>query len=268
MSDRLRGLFSTYYYCVKEGFDFKVYWIYPFKLQDYLVPNKINWLIEKKDISHNRKEVAFRFFKSYSLMNDNEESYFKIMHTNKPILHVYSNVTLHEEMYASFFNDLFRPSKILCEALQYHSKKIGGTYISITFRFIGILGDFKDTKFHQELETQEEKETYINKCLNAINRIRKKHPNISNVLITSDSPMFLKRAYELSYVYILPGEVVHMDNVNKGINNGDLKAFLDMMMISKADCCYSYSYGKMFKGTKFARTAALIGGRNFIEISE
>ena len=93
LSDRLRGLFSTYYYCLKEGIDFKVFWTYPFNLQDYLEPNKVNWLIEGKAISHNKNEVAFRFFNSYSLMNNNETSFLKIMNTKKHEIHVYSNIT-------------------------------------------------------------------------------------------------------------------------------------------------------------------------------
>lgn len=260
-------MFSTYYYCLKEGIDFKVFWTYPFNLQDYLEPNKVNWLIEEKAISHNKNEVAFRFFNSYSLMNNNETSFFKIMNTKKHEIHVYSNITLHEEMYHIFFNGLFKPSKMLSDALQYHIDKIDGKYISVSFRFIGILGDFKDTYFQKELEA-EEKEKYISKCLDVICRLKTKHPNVPKILVTSDSRVFLEKASSLAYVYIIPGTVVHMDGVNKNMEQNDLKAFLDMLMISKAECCYSYSYGKMFKGTKFARTSALIGNRRFIGITE
>ena len=267
LSDRLRGLFSTYYYCLKEGIDFKVFWTYPFNLQDYLEPNKVNWLIEGKAISHNKNEVAFRFFNSYSLMNNNETSFLKIMNTEKHEIHVYSNITLHEEMYHIFFNDLFKPSKMLSDALQYNTDKIGGKYISVSFRFIGILGDFKDTYFKKELGA-EEKEKYISKCLDVICRLKTKHPNVPKILVTSDSRVFLEKASSLAYVYIIPGTVVHMDGVNKNMEQNDLKVFLDMLMISKAECCYSYSYGKMFKGTKFAKTSALIGNRRFIGITE
>lgn len=229
----------------------------------------MDWLIEAKKVSHDRNKVAFRFFNSYSLMNNNEKSFFKIMNTKKHEIHVYSNVTLHEEMYHVFFNDLFKPSKILAEALQYNYEKIGGKYISVSFRFIGILGDFKDTNLRKELET-EEKEKYINRCLAVISYLKAKHSDVFKVLVTSDSSIFLEKASQLAYVYIIPGTVIHMDTVNgdENIKQVDLKVFLDMMMISSAECCYSYSYGKMFKGTKFARTSALIGNRKFIEIIE
>lgn len=46
LSDRLRGLFSVYYYCKLKGCHFKVAWNYPFRLQDYLKPANENWIAE------------------------------------------------------------------------------------------------------------------------------------------------------------------------------------------------------------------------------
>lgn len=269
LSDRLRGLFSVYYYCQKRNIEFKVYWVYPFKLQEYLLPNKVNWLIRKEDISYNRNEVAFRFFNSYSFMNDNEKNYFKVLDTTKKILHIYSNVTIHENMYQRFFTDLFRPSEVLNKTLQKCLNEIGDKYISIGFRFISLLGDFEDTYNKFGTLNADEKKEYIEHCINAIIQLHQKHPNINKILVTSDSTLFLSRATELPFVYIIPGAITHIDNANtENSKDSDLKTFLDMLMISKAELCYCYSYKRMFKATKFARTAALIGGRNFIEINE
>lgn len=269
LSDRLRGLFSVYDYCLSKGIDFKVYWVFPFKLQDYLEPNNVNWLIDKKDISYNLKDVSFRFFNSYSQVMNDEENYFKLMNTRKPILHVYSNITLHEEKYHRYFAELFEPSAQLSEAIQYHTTEIGGKYVSITFRFIGLLGDFQDTNSHFGVLEDGEKELYVNKCLDAINRIHSQNPGVHKILVTSDSSIFLSKASELPFVYIIRGVIAHMDNAKSEVNdNANLKTFTDLLMISKAERCYVYSYGRMFKASKFARTAALIGGREFIEIRE
>lgn len=269
LSDRLRGLFSVYYYCQKRNIEFKLYWVYPFKLQEYLLPNKVNWLIEKKDISYNRKEVAFRFFNSYSFMNNNEKDYFKVMDTSKNILHIYSNVTIHEDMFQSFFTDLFKPSEILKSNIEKCLQEIGGKYISIAFRFISLLGDFEDTYSKFGILNPEEKEDYIEHSIKIINELYKKHSNIDKILVTSDSTLFLTRAAKLPFVYIVPGTITHIDNAKtENSENAELKTFLDMLMISKAELCYCYSYKRMFRATKFARTAALIGGRKFIEIKE
>lgn len=202
-------------------------------------------------------------------MNDNEKNYFKVLDTTKKILHIYSNVTIHENMYQRFFTDLFRPSEVLNQALQKYINEIGDKYISIGFRFIGLLGDFEDTYNKFGTLNADEKEEYIEHCIKAIIQLHKKHPNINKILVTSDSTLFLSRAKELSFVYIIPGEITHIDNENtENSKNSDLKTFLDMLMISRAELCYCYSYKNMFKATKFARTAALIGERNFIEIIE
>lgn len=126
LSDRLRGLFATYMYCKERGYKFKVNWVYPFKLQDYLQPASFDWTIEPEDITHNKKYVAFRFFNSYSRMNNDEKGYYAILNTKKPVEHVYSNVTMHEERYAQLFKELF----VLAEPLQLSVKQcltqIGG----------------------------------------------------------------------------------------------------------------------------------------------
>ena len=151
-------------------------------------------------------------------------------------------------------------------------KEIGGKYISVTFRFIGILGDFKDTcNIYSALESDEEKEMYMKKCIDAIINLHNKNLPINKVLVTSDSPIFLSEAMQLPFVYIIPGQLVHMDNIKENgakYNDAYLKSFLDMLMVSNAEKCYSYAYGNMFKVSRFAKTSALIGGKEFISINE
>lgn len=264
LSDRLRGLLSVYHYCLKRNKKLIINWTYPFNLSDYLIVNT-----EKADyggyLSHNLKEVAFRFFNSYSFMNNDEKTYFKLLDTNKPITHVYSNVTLHEELYCEYFNELFAPTEALQKAINNCLREIGGKYISITFRFIGLLGDFNDTYSIGFKLTEEQKNDYIEHCINAINKLHQKYDDVSKILVTADSNLFLSHLKSIPYVYVVPGVVSHMDG---GTTLSQLKPFLDFFMISKAECCYSYQYGKMFSGTKFARTAATIGGKKVIYIND
>lgn len=266
LSDRLRGLFSIYYYCKQNDIEFKVYWDYPFKLQDYFQPN-YNWYIEKSDLSFNKKNVAFSFFNSYSHLNNDEKCYYDLLRTEKIEHHIYSNVTIREDLYSNFFKELFILDSRVENAVNTCLSEINGEYISITFRFLGLIGDFKDSNY-PELESEEEKAWYISKCIEVIKQLHNKYPKLSKILVTADSPRFLKEIASLPYVYIIPGLVVHMDNVQANDYNLHLKSFLDFLLISKAEKCYSYSCGRMFSHTKFARTAALIGGKEFIEIVE
>lgn len=268
LSDRLRGLFSIYYYCKQKGYHFKIAWNYPFRLQDYLKPANENWIAEDWELASNRKMVSFRFFNSYSMMNNKEKDYFELLDFRKPIAHVYSNVTLHEELFPVLFNELFVPVETLQHAVERNISKIGGEFYSMSFRFIGLLGDFKDkdSRFN-ELDDEADKENYIEHCLNAIRNVYNAMSKKRKILVTTDSSLFLVRLDAILYVYTIPGVVGHMD-VDKNSYELHFKTFLDFIMISKAIKCYSYQYGKMYSATKFAKTAALIGGKEYEVMKE
>lgn len=51
---------------------------------------------------------------------------------------------MNEPAYASDFSDLFKPSVTLEKEISKNLDRIDGDFISITFRFIGCLGDFID----------------------------------------------------------------------------------------------------------------------------
>lgn len=268
LSDRLRGLFSTYYYCKKNGLSFKVYWVYPFKLQDYLMPSKVDWLIDKCDLCYNKKLVAFRFFNSYSFMNNDEEAYFKVLDTKKDEEHVYSNVTLREDLFKQFFQDLFVPAPRLQNAINSCIEELGSKYVSISFRFIGLLGDFNDRPdLYPALGSDEEKRIYVEKCLSAIERLHDEFTEYK-ILVTADSSLFLNEVKRIPYAYVIKGLVGHMDNIANDNYDLHAKTFLDMIMISMAERCFIYSYGRMYGATRFAKTAALIGGKHVEFLSE
>lgn len=88
LSDRLRGLFSIYYYCKQRGYTFKVAWNYPFKLEDYLMPVHENWVADEADLTHDKKVVDFRFFNNYVGMSGHQADYFSLLDFKKPICHV------------------------------------------------------------------------------------------------------------------------------------------------------------------------------------
>ena len=266
-SDRLRGIFSLYEYCKGEGIEFKINFTSPFDLRNFLVPNHYDWEIRPEDISYCKKDVEFRFVNSYSNMT--ETLYTKYLHTDRKNyqMHAYTNFTSHEERYSEYFGELFRFSPLLEERINAYLKDIGTEYISVSFRLISLLGDFKDSAFAHELPTEEEKELYISKCMAFIERLHREYPQYAKILVTSDSGMFMKRVERIPYVYIIKGEVIHMDYVDNHLE-GHLKTMTDYFLISKAQKVFCYSYGKMYKATRFAKTAALIGGKPFEMVRE
>ena len=266
-SDRLRGIFSLYEYCQKNDIRFKIYFIHPFKLEDFLLPNHYDWQISAKELSYSSKETEFKFINSYSdLTEELQDRFLKTKKANVQ-LHVYSNWTSHEERFKEYFNTLFKLSPMLDDKINKYLDDIGCKFISVSFRLISLLGDFKDSSFAEELSSSEEKEEYIQKCLAFVERLHQQYPQFQKILVTTDSGLFLKRLEAIPYVYTIKGDVIHMDYVDEHFE-GHLKTMIDYFLISKAEKVFCYSYGKMFKSTKFAKTAALIGGKEFEMVSE
>lgn len=265
-SDRLRGIFSLYEYCKKNNFDFKIYFVHPFKLDTFLLPNDYNWWIEEKDLIFDKRLSGFRFINSYSDMNEEIFDKFLRSDNDKIQIHVYSNWTNHEEKFFDYFRCLFRISPFLDKYLVKYANEIGGPYVSISFRFISLLGDFKDSYFAHETN-EVNKQYYLDRCKKFISRIHNQYPQYQKILITADSNIFINEIKDLPYVYIIKGNIVHMDYVSENIS-GHLKTMIDYFLISKADKVFCYSCGEMFKATKFAKTAALIGGKEFYHINE
>lgn len=64
-------------------------------------------------------------------------------------------------------------SSMLNRAFNEQLEAIGSNYISISFRLIGLLGDFVDRPdLYPELENTEMKKEYIEACINAIKGLK------------------------------------------------------------------------------------------------
>lgn len=136
--------------------------------------------------------------------------------------------------------------------------------MSVTFRFQQLLGDFKEGNF-PELP-KEEKDKLIEKSIEAIKKVKQENPKSKKILVTSDSVTLLNRASELDFVYVIPGELVHMGYSNDGKDEQKhLKSFLDFFMIARADRVY-FAKAPMIYGSTFALTASKVYNKPYIEI--
>ena len=57
LADRLRGIVSTYYVCKKLGYDFRINFVHPFPLIDYLVPNTYDWRVSQDELCYNSHDA-------------------------------------------------------------------------------------------------------------------------------------------------------------------------------------------------------------------
>lgn len=266
LADRFRGIISSYQYAKAHGLDFKIYWVSPFNLEDYLLPNKHDWRICTEQLEYNPKVATClyvdSFFKRFNMdksweASDQEKRYGDFIKKYPNVLqyHIYSNAHFGDTNYHNLFNELFRLNPRIEQMLATCTSEIGGQYIAMAFRFQQLLGDFKDACGGEELSSIEQKH-WIEDAIALIQKqYDKNRQNVDKVLVTSDSMNFLAEACKLPFVYTPKGSVNHIDT--KRIGGGD-KEFVDLFMLSRSKHIYLCHRFPMFL-SGFPRNAALIG---------
>lgn len=270
LADRLKGIVSIYDWCINNNKEFRINFVHPFRLQDYLIPNKYNWLIDAGDVSYschgtepkvclmeprtcNRKEILNNQYQLLTQWCNNN------LYKNLKQIHVYTNMYRDSHDFSLRFNELFKPSDRLQAEINKNLKQLGDKYISISFRFTTIMGDFIDcagTEYSEENKVQ-----LLKSCVQAVKEIGRKAPSHNKILITADSERFLNYAKDnLEDIYIIPGKVGHIDyNDSDDVN---MKTFLDFMLISRAEKVYLVKNRDMYNSA-FAKTAAMVNNKDF-----
>ncbi|GHT86560.1 hypothetical protein FACS1894137_12310 [Spirochaetia bacterium] len=240
LADRLRAIISIYDYCKRNSKLFRIFFNHPFFLEDYFVPNKYNWRIEPSEISYNKQDSMPVVIYESEYAKDLE---IRLLEKKRKQIHIYSNIHVDIVNYSELFHFLFKPSEKFSRCILCEQEKIGLNYISVSFRFLGLLGDFVDT-VKENLISPENQEELINKCITIVSDLKKKHIDIAKILITADSNRFINRISIYDYVYTVAGPVVHTA-IKTEENAGYLKTFLDFFLIGNARKAY-------FVQTKYA----------------
>ena len=246
LTDRFKGAVSWWNYCEKNGLDFRIYYVFPFKLTDYVVPNEYDWRIDQDDIPDNIKDTRIfygRGEKGYRLDK---------LHTHKSVWY-YGNMDLgafldyppYNQPWGEIFKKLFKPSELLEFHLKKQKEKIGGEYIAVVYRFQNLLGDFNESNLYKTISEKSERQKLIDKALVELEKIHDENVGMK-VLVTSDSISFLEEASRKSYAYVIPGKIEHMDFTDTDTNYTQLKSFLDFFMIAEAKKVYSVVIGDMY----------------------
>ena len=195
LSDRLRGIVSVYAECQRQGRPFRIVFE-PLHLEDYLAPNEYDWRIGEDEIDwdlaksypcvlltyHNDPRNRWQHFVQSTVLR----SYFR-KHCLQ--LHVFTNMIPSDEEYRTLFHELFKPADDLQQLIGYHQEKLGGkgNYISCTFRFRQLLGDFKEGGATLPAS---KREPYIQQCVQTVAHLHELHPE-KRILVTADSHTFL-----------------------------------------------------------------------------
>lgn len=270
LCDRFKGMTALYGWCKENKIDFRIFHIHPFNLNNYIVPNLYDWQINQESICYNKNQVSVNHCMLNQLVKPQIESgeivslehkWFlrRINSTNKKQLHFYTNMYPESDLqFGTLFRELFKPSPKVEQEIEKHIKQLGQEYISVSFRFMQLLGDFIDCD--GDILPDNQQESLIHKSLNILFHIKEENPDTVKMLVTADSIKFLQAASSIPFVYIIKGEVGHINFKNSDEVN--MKTFLDFFMISKAKKVYLAKSGKMYN-SDFARRASMINNKPF-----
>ncbi len=258
LADRLRGIVSVYQICKEQNLEFKIVFTSPFNLSDFLEPNIIDWRITGQELNYNTTITDLCYIDTLSGSEyeaKKQEQWFKReFKKNYKEFHVRSNAIFsYNGDYSTMFNELFKPSPKLQASIEKQKKILGTNYISTSFRFMNLLDDFNETvELHSKLTKEEQKEL-ITKNIEQMQLLHNKFQD-KHILVNSDSTTFLQSAAKLDYVYVIPGNITHIDGKNdKDEYSAYEKTFLDFFMIANAEKIYLLRTGQMYNsGFPFA----------------
>ena len=283
LTDRLRGMTSAYKFAIKHNLDFKIYHTSPFLLQEILQPNKVDWIIDKKEISHNSSVAKPVLL--YREDFDNDSALERQLDTSHEQFHLYSCIDTVGEDFPEYFNELFKPAPLLAQELSNYDELLGSGYTAISFRFQNKLGDFKEFTFKELPEAGKRELMYA--AINVLKEMPhqvghdKTHadttlssPNLyhtdtkaeitkllsGKILVTADSPTFLAEVEKMPNAVTVKGKSIHIDFNSSKKATDYLKAFTEFFLISRASKAILYRNRK-YKTypSNFPKYAAMLG---------
>jgi hypothetical protein len=273
-ADRLRAIVSIFKLCKELGIVFKINFTSPFDLKDFLLPNLYDWTILPEEICYNNKLSKPVYILAYlDKFHDAEAQKFwaiKFIKENNKQIHFYSNMNTVGKEYGALFYELFKPTIELKNLIDYNLGRLGGRgeFISVVFRFEQLLGDFKepyypDVGLYHLILPDDKRKILINKCIEHLKKIHNENGG-EKILVTSDSMSFLAEAKKLPFVYVIPGEVLHIDAHQNTGKEANLKLFLDYFVLSCSKKVYLVVEYQMYRHSGFSCSAALLNNVPFI----
>jgi len=268
--DRLKGIISFFDIAKQLDYDFYIQFNNPFSLNEFLVPNKVNWEIKLPEVTYNPFHTKILNCINNFELNPLEE----IKKSNASTFIVYANIDYLNKNYASIsetetnaiwrhhFNTLFSKTQTLEKALKAAQTK---NYISFHTRFTSIMGDFSDST--TLVISENEKKELLSKLKQRVNQLIAE--NTLSCFGFSDSTIFLNYISGQTSTNVIEGQPFHMDNYKGGSTlEAHLKTLLDFFMIANSNAVYFIKGPKMYNSA-FSKYAAIIGDKpyNRIEIS-
>lgn len=269
LTDRLRNILSVYSYCKSRNISFRVYYVYPVRLEEILVPASYDWRIGRKEISYHVLDSAEISLYVSGVPEEDDRRHIAaldgMLGTGRRIqLREYGNAYFAKGQYRALFGELFRPSGYLKDRIDRLIAAMPEPYESVTLRFQALLGDFFEGPC-KALGAEEGREL-AQRCIEKIDGLRSQgYFSTEKVLVTSDSPTFIGLASTRPYIYTIPGRMEHMDFTDNHALDVGAKPFVDLFLLMRSERLTQLVTGRMYR-SGFPAFAAELGGKAYNEI--
>lgn len=273
LADRLKGILSTYILCKEKGWQFKLLFNDPFPMEIFMVPNTYDWTIDKENVFFDRSHstpitMEITEESPYQARKQKQWLSQQIAKARTPQVHIYTNAMFaYIYDFSAAFKELFRPSERLQKTISKQLDALQHSYVSISARFLNVLGDFTDTVQIDPLPERIQQEL-LNRCIRCIQHCHELNPG-KTILVNSDSKTFLKEASKLPYTYVTKGLITHLDtdcNDAETIYERYEKTMIDYLLISEAEIIYRID-GKWLHASGYPLSASRIHNRPFITLN-
>ena len=263
--DRLRAIVSIYKICKEKDIELKVLFTHPFNLNRYLQPAKVDWKITPQELNYNTNETDLCYIytatgSDYEIKKQ-EKWFRRELGREFHEFHIRTNAMFsYKHNFSELFCEIFEPTPLLKSLIDKQKEILGEEYISTSFRFLNLLGDFNEPCAKTPL-TIEESSKLISANIAQIEKLHTEFPD-KKILVNSDSITFLQAADNLPYTYVIPGEISHVDNSTTEAGNAHDKTLTDFFMIANAQSIYLFITGDMYN-SGFPYAASMLYNRPF-----
>lgn len=265
ITDCFKSMISLYDFCMNNGCEFKIHKKKPFDFERFFKPSKYNWHLSDEDYKKMDSQGTLHLWLSTdtSYLENTwqyQQNTINFIIKSELFCCVMIHYSAPHKLSSNSFKTLFTPSLYLQKELDYHKNKLGNGYISVSLRFVNLLGDSNEKVYGYKSLDSEEQQGLIDANLSVLKKLIGINSN-KKFLVTSDSFGFISAVEGalLDNVYFIKGSEVHhhiafSDNVS---DKEVTKSYVEFMLISESVVAYQIQIGPMYE-SKFPKWAACV----------
>lgn len=272
MVDRFKGIVNAYYFAKLNDYKFKIIYKTPFPLENYLQPNKVDWVADFSDLKYSLFQTRFinecEWHKPPKLKRNRQYHIYNYVGNGMYTFIPQKDIV---QVWHSLFIELFKPSERLADAITSNISCIVGNdkdaeYYAIHIRFVNVLDNFEPSLANGTcgILDESEKANFIKRCKDGILKIIQDNGERNRYLVLSDSKVFLTSIGDIPVVTLDSTKLGHVSFTDS--EDSTMKTFVDFYLLANAKAVFRIMAPELYSSSCFASHAAIVGNAPFVTI--